>query len=150
MSSNNQIDSQEVVNRLAQMMQAQGMTAGDRLPSIRQLALTMKVSPSVIRDAMVRAQAMGVVKLYPRSGAFVQSVATAPAVDSLAATLPSALQQLDQNVIYLLDTRRILGARSGRTSSRTPPHRRSRSRATIARHDESNHEPRYAARICPG
>lgn len=101
-------DPQQIVDRLAEIIRQKGLAKGDRLPSIRDLATMMKVSPSVIRDAMVRAQAIGVVKLSPRSGVFVESVNYAPALESLTTKLPRVLQQLDQNIIYLLDTRRIL------------------------------------------
>jgi GntR family transcriptional repressor for pyruvate dehydrogenase complex len=101
-------DSRQVVQRLVEHIRSQGLSVGDRLPSIRQLAGSMKVSPSLVRDAMVQAQAMGLIKLHPRSGAFVQSLNFAPMVDALAGTLPTTLMQRDHNLIYLLDARRII------------------------------------------
>jgi DNA-binding FadR family transcriptional regulator len=104
----NSMTSEEVVNRIAAIMQSKSLNVGDRLPSIRQLASIMDVSTSVIRDALVRAQAMGVIRLFPRSGAYVQSNNIAPVIDTLTTTLSSSLRLHDQNIIYLLDARRVL------------------------------------------
>jgi GntR family transcriptional repressor for pyruvate dehydrogenase complex len=101
-------DSRQVVQRLVEQIRSEGLSVGDRLPSIRQLATKLKVSPSLVRDAMVQAQAMGLVKLHPRSGAFVQSLNFAPMVDALAGSLPTTLMQRDHNLIYLLDARRTI------------------------------------------
>jgi GntR family transcriptional repressor for pyruvate dehydrogenase complex len=102
------LDGREVVQELVESIRSQGLAVGDRLPSIRQLAGSMKVSPSLVRDAMVQAQAMGLIKLHPRSGAFVQSLNYAPMVEALANALPQNLMQHDHNLIYLLDTRRLV------------------------------------------
>lgn len=104
----NSMTSDDVVNRIAALMQSKSLSIGDRLPSIRQLASMMEVSTSVIRDALVRAQAMGVIRLFPRSGAYVQSNNIAPVIDTLTTTLSSSLRLHDQNIIYLLDARRVL------------------------------------------
>jgi DNA-binding FadR family transcriptional regulator len=97
-----------MARRLIEYIRAEELAVGDRLPSIRQLALTFDVSPNVIRDALVKAQTLGLVKIHPRSGAFVQSLSYAPLVDALATTFDTALMQVDHNLFHVLDARRCL------------------------------------------
>jgi DNA-binding FadR family transcriptional regulator len=102
------IDSRQMVRRLVELIRSEGLGVGDRLPSIRALAERLEVSTSVVRDAMVQAQVMGLVKLHPRSGAFVQSLNYGSVVDVFSDTLPSSLMEQDHNLIYLLDARRVI------------------------------------------
>jgi GntR family transcriptional repressor for pyruvate dehydrogenase complex len=101
-------DSRDVLRQLVGLVRAQGLAVGDRLPSIRQLAASLRVNASLVRDAMVQAQAIGLVRLHPRSGAFVQSLNYASLADSLSSTLPASLIERDHNLLYLLDARRLI------------------------------------------
>src|SRR5262245_7065515 len=96
------------VHAILTLIQERGLKAGDQLPTIRDMAATLSVKPNLIRDALMRAQTMGVVRVVPRSGAFVQSLTFAPMVDALARTLPQALGRQDHNLFHLLDARRLL------------------------------------------
>ncbi len=98
----------ETVRRLLELVRAQGLKEGDRLPNIRQLATTLKVKPTVVRDALLQAQVMGLVRVVPRSGAFIRSLNYAPLVDVLSGTIEPALMQADHNLFHLLDARRVL------------------------------------------
>lgn len=100
--------SRELVRRLVDHIRAEGLSVGDRLPSIRQLSETFKVGTNVVRDALMQAQTMGLVKIHPRSGAFVQSLSYAPLVDALTHTLDTSLMQVDHNLFHLLDARRLI------------------------------------------
>src|SRR5262249_36966944 len=100
--------SRDMTRRLIEYIRSEELAVGDRLPSIRQLATTFEVSPNVIRDALVQAQTLGLVKIHPRSGAFVQSLSYAPLVDALATTFDTALMQVDHNLFHVLDARRCL------------------------------------------
>jgi GntR family transcriptional repressor for pyruvate dehydrogenase complex len=57
---------------------------------------------------MVQAQAMGLLKIHPRSGAFVQSGNYAPFVDALADTVETSLLQADHNLLHVLEARRSI------------------------------------------
>src|SRR5262249_32830762 len=81
---------------------------GDRLPSIRELADRFNVGMNVVRYAMLQAQGMGLVRIHPRSGAFVQSLDFAPLVNALENTLTAALVQKDHNLFHLIDVRELL------------------------------------------
>ena len=102
------IDSRDVLRRLVELIRTEKLSVGDRLPSIRQLALRLRVSPNLVRDAMVQARALGLIRMHPRSGAFVQSLNYASLVESLSSTLPASLMQPDHNLLYLLDARRAI------------------------------------------
>jgi DNA-binding FadR family transcriptional regulator len=101
-------DSQEPIRRLIDFIKAKGLNPGDRLPSIRHLASVFGLGTNAVRDALVQAQAIGLVKVHPRSGAFVQSLNYAPFVDALADTVEASLLQADHNLLHLLDARRYL------------------------------------------
>lgn len=98
----------DLVRRLVEHIRSAGLGVGDRLPSIRQLAETFKVGTNVVRDALMQAQTMGLVKIHPRSGAFIQSLSYAPLVDALTQTLETSLLQVDHNLFHLLDARRLI------------------------------------------
>jgi GntR family transcriptional repressor for pyruvate dehydrogenase complex len=97
-----------VVRLLLDHIQAAGLRVGDRLPSIRDLAAQFQVGTNVVRYGMVQAQAMGLVRIHPRSGAFLQSLDFAPLVNALENTLTAALAQKDHNLFHLIDVRELL------------------------------------------
>lgn len=101
-------DARDVVRDLIRYIQTGGLSVGDRLPPIRQLAAQFQASPSVIRDAMMQVQSIGLVKILPRSGAFIQSVDYAPMVSALADTIDGALLQADHNLFHLLEARQLI------------------------------------------
>jgi len=98
----------DVVRSVVELIQERGLKVGDKLPPIRQLAASLEVKPTVVRDALLQAQTMGLVQILPRSGAYVQSLTYAPLVEALANTLSPALMQEDHNLFHLLDARRTL------------------------------------------
>jgi GntR family transcriptional repressor for pyruvate dehydrogenase complex len=102
------VENGDVVRRLVEHIRAEGLAVGDRLPSIRTLAARLNVGTNVVRYGMVQAQTMGLVKIHPRSGAFVQSLDFAPLVRALEETLITSLTPKDHNLFHLMETRRIL------------------------------------------
>jgi len=99
---------EEVVRSLIRQIHDDGLTAGDRMPSIRHLSSQLGIGVNAVRDAMMQAQTLGLIKIRPRSGAFVQSISYAPLVDVLAGTLEASLLQVDQNLLHLLEARQII------------------------------------------
>src|SRR5436309_15079033 len=102
------IDSDDVVSKLLDYIQREGLAAGDRLPSIRQLATMTGVRSNVVRDALLQAQALGLVKVHPRSGAFVHSPGFSPAGNALQERLAASLTQGDYNLFHVMDARRLI------------------------------------------
>lgn len=101
-------ESRDVVEAILEVIQQSGLRIGERLPTIRELSVSLGVKPSLVRDALLRAQTMGLVRIIPRSGAFLQSLSFAPLVDALSSTLRPALMQQDHNLLHLLDARRLV------------------------------------------
>lgn len=99
---------QELVQDLIVQIRSGGLAVGDRLPSIRQLATQMGVGSNAVRDAMMQAQTMGLVKIRPRSGVFVQSLDYSQLVDALSNTLEASLMQTDHNLFHLLEARQLV------------------------------------------
>ncbi|HTU26072.1 MAG TPA: FCD domain-containing protein, partial [Pirellulales bacterium] len=93
------------MRELIRQIQSDRLAVGDRLPSIRDLSARLGASISAVRDALMQAQTLGLVKVRPRSGAFVQSLTYGPLVDALTGTLEAALVQVDHNLFHLLEAR---------------------------------------------
>jgi GntR family transcriptional repressor for pyruvate dehydrogenase complex len=90
-----------------------GLEAGDQLPSIRDLAIHLRVKPTVVRDALLQAQGMGLLKVLPRAGAFLcAGEIHRPASDARNGSAPAAPAGYglprEQNLFHLLDARRLI------------------------------------------
>lgn len=104
------------------LVRERGLTTGDQLPSIRELADRLEVKQTVIRDAMLRAESLGMVKVMPRAGVFLRSNGPLPngllpgtvAADKqpgepvLAGVFQAALSSEEHNALHLLDARRLV------------------------------------------
>lgn len=106
------LETADVVDHLETLIHSQGLQPGDRLPSIRDLALRFGVKAGTVRDALLDAQGKGLVRVLPRVGAIVQSESNASAADSLATnfehSFSQSMGQPDQNLFHILDTREVL------------------------------------------
>ena len=96
------------------IVQEQGLKAGDQLPSIRELAERLEVKQTAVRDAFLKAETLGLIKVQPRAGAFLRANSatlpeTIPSGDiPLVDVLHNALVQDDHNLFQLLDARRLI------------------------------------------
>ena len=87
---------------------------GDQLPSIRELAERLEVKPTAVRDSLLRAGRIGLVRVLPRAGDFLRSsllgpgkrVPTAP--EALASAFLPGSPQESPNLFHLLDARRLV------------------------------------------
>lgn len=98
----------DILRVLLEYIRFQGLNAGDRLPSIRQLAKEWQVSPSVVRDAVLYASSLGWVEVQPRLGVFVRSPKPSPATKPTADVLEVALAQEEQNLFHVIEARRLI------------------------------------------
>jgi len=94
-----------VVRTLIDFISESNLKVGDRLPSIRELSEALGIGRNAVRDGLVQAETMGLVKIHPRFGCFVQSPDYAPMMASLEDTLAAALMQEDKNVLHIIDAR---------------------------------------------
>ncbi len=90
------------------------LQVGDQLPSIRELADRLEVKQTAVRDALLKAESMGLVKILPRSGAFLRAKrptatkAATPIDTALSDVLQSTLTADEHNLFHLLDARRLI------------------------------------------
>jgi GntR family transcriptional repressor for pyruvate dehydrogenase complex len=103
-----------VLNSIWNVVRERGLKVGDQLPSIRDLAHRLDVKQTAVRDALLKAETMGLVKVLPRAGAFLRASAPTPTVtstvlgESLSGAFHSAITHDDQNLFHLLDARRLI------------------------------------------
>lgn len=96
-----------------EIVQQSGLQVGDQIPSIRSLSDRLKVKQSAVRDALLKAETMGLVKVLPRAGAFLQRrelpIANSfPQNGSLLMQVRDTLNQDEPNLFHLLDARRVI------------------------------------------
>ena len=96
------------------LVQDRGLQVGDQLPSIRELAERLEVKQGSIRDALLKAESLGFVKILPRAGAFLRvpgatltKVATPLDAVPADACLPVS-SSAGHNLFHLLDARRLI------------------------------------------
>ena len=75
------------------------------LAPIPELSESWGVGRNVVRDALLQAQSLGLVRIHPRLGTFVQSPDFAPLVDALAETLDLTLMVDDKHLMHLIEAR---------------------------------------------
>lgn len=111
-SATQTINPSGLVHQLGRLIEEQSLKPGDRLPSIRDLADQFGVKAGLVRDALLDAQGRGLVKVLPRAGAFVESLAESTQRSTSAERLGGRLRELlaaeNQNLFHLLDARETL------------------------------------------
>lgn len=101
-------DTANVVGSIIEYIQKNNLRIGDRLPSIRKLSESTGVGRNAIRDGLMQAKAMGLLKILPRSGAFVQSLDLSSLANAFVDTIETAILQKDASVIELMEARIFL------------------------------------------
>lgn len=103
-----------VLDSIWDIARQRGLKTGDQLPSIRELAERLGVKQTAVRDAILKAEALGLVNVLPRAGAFLRGGVPAAAAngascdESLAGAFRAALGHGEQNQFHLLDARRLI------------------------------------------
>jgi GntR family transcriptional repressor for pyruvate dehydrogenase complex len=96
------------VERLIGYISSQKLTVGERLPPIKELAKTFGVQPHAVRDSILRAQSIGLLRVRPRSGVYVQSVDFSPPAHPFSRAQPVSLGDKDANLLDVLEARRLI------------------------------------------
>jgi DNA-binding FadR family transcriptional regulator len=113
----------EVTERIAFDIASGAHAPGDRLPSVRALALRHRINPSTVQIVMARLRAAGFVDGAHRSGFVVRDIELYGGIDTwrylfrFAQRLPERAIRLFEN---FLATRRVLVMEVVRSISRTP------------------------------
>ena len=90
------------------------LSPGGQLPSVRTLADKLAAKPTLIRDALLYAQAHGAVRVVPRVGAFLETTSSAARaltgdlIEAVPRAIHAAARAGDENVLHLLDARRVI------------------------------------------
>lgn len=108
MIANQKLSSTEIARKLVSMIQTDGLTPGDRLPSIRQLSSRFDVRPHVVRDALMQIQSLGHVIVRPRSRAIVQSQPTSAGGRDFPVLVEGGLETGAPHLFHLLEARQTL------------------------------------------
>lgn len=98
----------EVVRKIMHYIRRNGLAVGDRLPSIREMSQMWGIGRNVIRDGLQKAQSLGLVRILPRSGAYVSSPDFSALVDALTDTIELSLMQEDVNILHLSNARIVI------------------------------------------
>jgi GntR family transcriptional regulator, transcriptional repressor for pyruvate dehydrogenase complex len=105
-------DTTDVIGLLRDLIANNDLASGDRLPPIRELAVQFGVKAGTVRDALLTAQAKGLVKVLPRVGAIVQSDDDSSEPESVTAAFSHSfvdvVGQPEQNLFHTLETREAL------------------------------------------
>ncbi|QEN09468.1 FadR family transcriptional regulator [Oceanispirochaeta crateris] len=64
----------KMVLTLVSYIRTKGLKAGDKLPSIRSFASELNLSQSQVRSGFMRASALGLIKIVPRSGCYMANL----------------------------------------------------------------------------
>lgn len=97
----------DVIRLLRDFIAGSDLMPGDRLPPIREMAVKFGVKSGAVRDALLTAQAKGLVKVLPRVGAIVQpEKENAETIETRS--FVEVVGQPDQNLFHILETREAL------------------------------------------
>lgn len=100
--------SSDVVRRIIRYIKSENLKPGDRLPAIRELAQLWRMKAGLIRDALLRAQTLGIIRLEPRSGVFVKQFDYQQLADLLADITELAIRHTNPRQLYLYDARFVI------------------------------------------
>ncbi len=98
----------DVVQMLTDFLRENHLSAGDRLPGIRELSQRWGIGRNAVRDGLVRAQMMGLIRLENRSGAYVEEANFNSLSEPLARMLETALIHENSNLFDLIEARRVI------------------------------------------
>ena len=93
--------SSEVARRLLDLFTSGEMAPGDRLPAERQLAATLQVGRSAVREALAALEILGIVQVRPGAGTYLRGNAS----ELLPQTLRWGLLIGERNTAELLEMR---------------------------------------------
>ena len=108
-SATGALEAVDIVRLLDDLIADNQLGPGDRLPPIRELAIKFGVKAGAVRDALLTAQAQGLVKVLPRVGAIVHPEGDAQDAAAVAVnSFGEVVGQPDQNLFHILETREAL------------------------------------------
>jgi len=98
--------SEQVANQLQQLIVDESLVPGDKLPGERELAQTLGVSRTVVREALRVLGVRGLVRVKPGCGSFVRELSLEDATAPME--LFFRLQQAPDSLKNLMEVRRLI------------------------------------------
>lgn len=111
--------SKSFVADLQDFVRREGFGPGDRLPTIRQLSTTLGLGRNAVRDGLLEAQTLGIVRIEPRLGVFVQDHKPVNHSEGLGLALEKTLSLEEQNLFHLVDARLMVESELAAEAART-------------------------------
>ncbi len=74
---------QQIADQIAELIKKKPITAGQRLPPERDLAIQLKVSRPVVREALIALELAGVIEVRTGSGAYVRPKRSTKSTDTI-------------------------------------------------------------------
>lgn len=111
-------DKRQVLRLLSGLIREEKLTTGQRLPAIRELAALWDMTPHAVRDGVMHAQHLGLVQVRPQAGIFVHTPNLDTVLDSLQDALAATVLAADQDLIDLMEARRLLEAETARLAAK--------------------------------
>jgi len=96
--------SDAVMEAIMQAIETHQLTAGNKLPSIPQLAKSLNLGNGSVREALKRMEALGIIKIVHGRGIFVAEVDITTVVQKISALL----RLKKEDIFYLMEARRTL------------------------------------------
>src|SRR5690625_3079677 len=97
---------EKIIDQIIEMIKRKQLQPGDKLDSIEKLAAQFHVSRSVIREALSGLRTMGLVHIRQGEGTFIADFHAS----SISLPITTALLMKKENIIELLEVRKILEA----------------------------------------
>lgn len=97
-----------MVLTLVGYIREKGMKPGDKLPSIRTFATELGVSQSQVRSGFLRASAMGLIKIVPRSGCYMADVGLSSIIGPFALLFEAMYMNVQPPLIDLYELKTTL------------------------------------------
>jgi GntR family transcriptional regulator, transcriptional repressor for pyruvate dehydrogenase complex len=109
------VSSANLVDDLLGYIRQEGFGAGDRLPPIRKLSRVLQAGRNLVRDGLLEAQTLGLVRIEPRKGVFVAGSGG----DGLGRSLERGLTRDEPNLFHLIDARLVVETELTAEAART-------------------------------
>lgn len=99
---------EKVVLKLIRYISDNGLRNDDRLPSIRQLADKWSLTHSQVRSGVLRASALGIVRMVPRSGIYVREFDLSHFIETLVVLFEAGFRGNRPPLLDLYDLKTVL------------------------------------------
>jgi GntR family transcriptional repressor for pyruvate dehydrogenase complex len=96
--------SDEVYNQLFSLISSGKLSPGDKIPSERELAAELRISRQSIREALNRAEVMGLIRVRQGEGSFILSFVN----DTLKAPLTLIIEREAERIFEFLEIRKLV------------------------------------------